>query len=76
MNPVCAISTDDFYTTTTSVNSDRFLHFVEHALVLHLQPFNRSVVIIDNATIHHQTSVVNAIQSSGALLYTLFRINK
>ena len=54
VNAVCAISTDgllDFYTTATSVNSDKFLHFVEHAPVPHLQLFNginkRNVVIMD-----------------------------
>lgn len=78
VNAICAISMDgllDFYTTTSSVNSDKFLHFIEHALIPHLQPFNgsnkRSVVIMDNATIHHQTSVVGAIQSTGALLHFL-----
>ena len=78
VNALCAISTDgllDSYTTTGSVNADIFLHFIEHALVPHLQPFNgvnkRSVVIMDNASIHHQYSIVDAIQSTGALLHFL-----
>ena len=46
----------DFHTTTSSVNADKFKHFVEDALVPHLQPFNginaHSVVVLDNASIH------------------------
>ena len=78
VNAICAISNDgllDAYTTTGTVNADTFLHFIEHALLPHLQPFNgineRSVVIMDNASIHHQSSIVDAIQSSGALLHFL-----
>lgn len=78
VNAICAISNHgllDSYTTTGTVNSDTFLHFVEHALVPHLQPFNgvnaRSVVIMDNASIHHQSTIVDAIQNSGALLHFL-----
>ena len=43
VNAVCGISVHgllDFYTTTGTVDSERFLHFIEHALVPHLQPFN------------------------------------
>ena len=75
---ICAISNDgllDVYTTTGSVNADTFLHFVQHALVPYLQPFDginkRSVVIMDNASIHHQSAIVDAIQNTGALLYFL-----
>ena len=78
MNAVCGISVHgllDFYTTTGTVDSERFLYFIEHALVPHLQPFNgtnpRSVVIMDNASIHRQSSAVAAIQSTGALLHFL-----
>lgn len=78
VNAICAISANgllDSYTTTGTVNSDKFLDFIEHALVPHLQPFNgvneNSVVIMDNASIHHQSTVVDAIQSTGALLHFL-----
>ena len=78
VNAICAISNDgvlDLCTTNGTVNSDTFLHFVEHALVPYLQPFDgvsaRSVVIMDNASIHHQTSIVHAIQNTGALLHFL-----
>ncbi len=77
-NAICAISMHGLlgcYTTTGTVNSDTFLYFVEHALVPHLQPFNginpRSVVIMDNASIHHQCSIVDAIQGTGAILHFL-----
>jgi transposase len=41
----------------------------------YLQPFNgvnaRSIVVMDNASIHHSSSVVNSIESTGALVQFL-----
>ena len=63
---------EDVFVTDKSVNGELFLQFVEHCLVPVLQPFNgsnaRSVVIMDNASIHHATSVVQCIQQTGAIL--------
>ncbi|XP_027045084.1 uncharacterized protein LOC113672937 [Pocillopora damicornis] len=63
---------DDEDATT---NGDVFLQFVNEKLVPNLLPFNganpRSVVIMDNAAIHHSQRVVDAINASGALLIFL-----
>ena len=62
----------DFHTT---VDSDKFLKYVQDALIPSLKPFNgindHSVVILDNASIHHVDEVVDAIQSTGALVQFL-----
>lgn len=65
----------DFHTSTTTVNADKFRHFVDDALTPYLQPFNginpNSVVILDNASIHHSENVVDTIQQTGALVQFL-----
>ncbi|KXJ08334.1 hypothetical protein AC249_AIPGENE28337 [Exaiptasia diaphana] len=57
------------------VDGALFLHFVNTTLAPHLQPFNgfnaRSIVVLDNARIHHYRHVVNAINATGALLMFL-----
>ena len=59
-------------TTDKTVNGDVFLQFVEECLVPVLQPFNgsnaRSVVIKDNASVHHVARVVERIQQTGATI--------
>ena len=63
---------EDVFITNKTVNGDLFLQFVEQCLVPVLQPFNgtnpRSVVIMDNASIHHVAEVVERIQHTGALV--------
>ena len=63
---------EDVFVTEKTVNGDLFLQFVEQCLVPVLQPFNgsnaRSVVILDNASIHHVTKVVERIQQTGAII--------
>ena len=55
-----------------SVDGDLFVHFVEHSLLSLLQPFNgsnaRSIVVMDNASVHHVDRVVSLITSAGAIL--------
>ena len=50
-----------------TMNGDRFAMFVKNVLSPHLMPFNglnpRSVVIMDNASIHHVYEVVNYIET-------------
>ncbi len=62
----------DCYTTTGPVNADKFEHFVTHSLGPLLQPFDgfnpNSVVVLDNASIHHVDQVIQAIQNTGALV--------
>ena len=75
---IAAMSTEgilDCYTVTGSVNGSQFSDFVQQALLPQLLPFNgvnaRSVVILDNASIHHVDGVVDLIESTGALVFFL-----
>ena len=58
-----------------SVNGEAFAKFVEDSLVPILQPFNcsnpNSIVVMDNASIHHVDEVAELIIQTGALLYFL-----
>ena len=57
----------DVYVTEGTVNGDKFADFVQHCLLPVLKPFNflnsHSVVIMDNASIHHVQHIVNLIES-------------
>lgn len=63
---------EDVYITETTVNGEVFLDFVRRCLLPLLLPFDghneKSVVILDNASIHHVDYVVDTIQSVGALV--------
>ena len=65
----------DAYCTTGTVDSDVFCDFVEKNLLPQLMPFNstnpRSIVIMDNATIHHNQRALQLIESVGALVHFL-----
>ena len=74
VSAIAAITTEgvlDCYTVTGSVDAGKFVEFVHKALLPYLQPFNglnaRSVVILDNASIHHADGIVDLIESTGAL---------
>ncbi len=62
----------DIYLVEGSVNGDVFMDFVRRTLLPLLMPFDgeneRSVVVLDNASIHHVEPVVEAINSVGALV--------
>ena len=63
--------------STANMNEDVFCDFVERDLLPHLLPFNfngvnvRSVVLLDNATIHHTRRPIELIQSVGAIVHFL-----
>ena len=63
---------EDSYIVEGNVNADIFLRFTERTLLPILLPFDgdnpRSVVIFDNATIHHVESVISLISAAGALV--------
>ena len=61
--------------TTGSVNSGRFLEFVQDTLIPEIQPFDgsrrRSIVIMDNCSIHHAQLVKRALQDAGIMVIYL-----
>ena len=66
----------DISVTEESVNGERFMYFVI-ATLLSLFPFNgeneKSVVVMDNAVIHHMQPVIEAINTIGAIIRFLPR---
>ena len=72
---IMAMSTDgveDMYIAEGNIDGERFLKYVQRSLLPLLMPFNgtnpKSVVVMDNASIHHVEEVVDTIQSVGALV--------
>ena len=65
----------DVHITTGSVDGDIFYEYVERCLLPYLMPFNctnpRSVVVMDNASIHHVDKVVALIEEVGAIVIYL-----
>lgn len=63
---------EDVDTYEGTIGGDTFHDFVTRCLVPILKPFNgsnpRSVVVMDNASIHHVDEVVQTIQATGAIL--------
>ena len=75
ISAITALSTrgiEDVCLTEGSVDGDLFVHFVEHSLLSILQPFNgsnaRSIVVMDNASVHHVDRVVSLITGAGTIL--------
>lgn len=66
----------DVFLAEGTMNGERFARFVKDVLLPHLLPFNtlnpRSVVIMDNASIHHVNEVIDLIEvQAGAKLLFL-----
>ena len=64
---------EDVYIAEGNVNSDVFMNFVQRCLLPILLPFDGgdnpcSVVILDNASIHHVEAVTQLISATGALV--------
>ena len=68
---MCIDGIVDVHIATGSVNGDIFCDFVKRYRQPQLLPFNgtnpRSVVILDNAAIHHTHSAIQLIEETGAL---------
>ena len=66
---------EDAYIVDRSVNSDIFVTFVQRCLLPIIQPFDgdnpRSIVVLDNASIHHSKEVVNLISAAGSIVMYL-----
>ena len=58
-----------------SVDGETFIEFIENSLMPNVMPFNgnnsRSIVIMDNCTIHHVSEVTQLLQEVGVLIYWL-----
>ena len=70
----------DISVTEESVNGERFMYFVIATLLPLLLPFNgeneKSVVVMDNAVIHHMQPVIEAINNIGAIIRFLPAIHQ
>lgn len=57
------------------MDGERFISFVRNVLVPHLMPYNtinpKSIVIMDDASIHHIDEVADIIEAVGAKLFFL-----
>lgn len=78
ISAISAMSTrgvEDVYLAEGGVDGDTFCDFIEKCLLPVLMPFNgsnpRSIVVIDNASIHHVQQVLQLIIGAGALLWFL-----
>ena len=61
----------DVDTYEGSINGDKFCDFIDRCLVPILRPYgtnDRSIVVMDNASIHHVDRVITTIQSTGAIV--------
>ena len=69
---------EDVYIVEGNVNGAIFLQFIQRCLLNIIKPFDgnnsKSVVVFDNASIHHLSSVVDLITAAGALVRFLTRI--
>ena len=75
LSAISTISTrgvEDVFITDKTFNGDIFMQFVEQSLIPVLQPIDgtnaRSVVIMDNASVHHINSVEHRIHQTGAIV--------
>ena len=68
---MCVDGIVDVHITTESVNGDIFCDFIQRYLQPQLLPFDgtnpKSVVILDNAAIHHAHPAIELIEETGAL---------
>ena len=78
MSCIAAMSTrgmEDVNIHEGNINGEIFSGFAARSLVPLLQPFDgknsRSVVVMDNASIHHVEEVTTAIHNTGAILHYL-----
>ena len=57
----------DVLVTEGTMDGDRFINFIRNVLSPHLLPFNgvnpRSVIIMDNASIHHVDGAIDLIEN-------------
>ena len=74
ISAIAAMGIDGFVSTkcsTESVNEEIFCNFIELYLLPHNGINPRSVILLDNATIHHTERAIKLIQSVGAIVHFL-----
>ena len=78
MTAIAALNVEgilDCSLVTGGVNSETFQEFIIEKLVPKLQPFNgtntNSIIIMDNASIHHTRDVLQTLEGFGVLVYLL-----
>ena len=78
ISAIAAITTDgvsSYELTRDSVNGDKFLDFVRGSLIPNMNPFDginsKSIVVMDNCSVHHTQDVRDELQSAGVLVIYL-----
>ena len=65
----------DVHITSESVNGEIFCNFIERYLMPHSLPFDgynpKSIVVLDNASIHHVEPAMKLLEETGALILFL-----
>ena len=63
---------EDFYLVEGNINGDIFLNFVQRCLLSVMLPFDGdnpwSVLVMDNAAIHHVEAVIDLLTAAGILI--------
>ena len=58
--------------TTGNINGEEFIEFVHGTLIPEMEPFDgakrKSIVVLDNCSIHHARLVKDALQDAGILV--------
>ena len=72
---ICTIGVIAMETTTSSVNADIFFDFARSTLIPNMQQFNgtnpRSVVVMDNLSVHHTDEVLGLFDQAGIPVFFL-----
>lgn len=78
VSAIAAITTDgvlSYEMTQDSVNGDKFLDYVRGSLIPNMNPFDgisgKSIVIMDNCSVHHTQEVHDELQNAGVLVIFL-----
>jgi len=65
----------DFSTCVRGITAEIFDKFIAGVLLPHLQPFNGvnpcSIIVLDNAMIHHAGEMIQDLEQAGLLVYYL-----
>lgn len=70
---MCSEGVVDYELTDSTVNAGKFYDFVRGQLIPNMQPFpgDRSIIVMDNCTVHHTQQLKDLVESAGVLLLFL-----